>query len=158
MKEDILAVLLNPLTQKFLIVAFVSNAFDFITGFSKAWSNQNIQSSKLRKGITKFIEYIAFISIGILLDFVLIDFMAGVQGFTIAFCLAITSIEIKSIAENFSETKLKKMLEKSSAVFENKTKQLEFDEILKNNNEDKNPYKDEYENKEEYTEEITTEE
>lgn len=102
MEKDILTIIYNLTVQKFLIAVVVMYTLDFLTGFIKAWSNHNIQSNKLRQGITKAIQYVAFIFIGIL-----VDFLFNMNKTTIAMCMIICAIELKSLAENFKESNLK---------------------------------------------------
>lgn len=114
LKNEIMSIIQNPTIQKFLIGVMVSYLADFITGFSKAWSNKNIQSNKLRDGVVKFIQYIAFISIGIMFDF-----LFGNKGITIGFCITVICIEIRSLIENLTELQLKEALTKLLNNFNN---------------------------------------
>ena len=101
MKAEVLALLSAPYVIKALILAGASYTLDFITGYSKAWKNRNIQSAKLRDGVDKFIKYFAFICIGFLLDF-----FFSTQYLVIGACVSIALIELKSIDENLQDTGL----------------------------------------------------
>lgn len=49
---------------KFIVVAFVAFGVDTITGITRAILNKNVQSSKLKKTIIKFIVYFGAIVLG----------------------------------------------------------------------------------------------
>lgn len=102
MKNDILMIINNTTIIKFLIAVIVMYCFDFVTGFAKAWSNHNIQSNKLRQGVSKAIQYFVFVGIG-----VLCDFLFNQDKVTIVMCISVCVIELKSLAENFKEINLK---------------------------------------------------
>lgn len=121
---DIIMIINDKVIQKFLIGVIVTYIADFVTGFSRAWSKNNIKSNKLRHGIVKFIQYVAFISIGILLDF-----LFGNKGFTIVFCITVMCIEIRSLIENTSENSMKQVLTKVLGIFTKETEKYKLPEL-----------------------------
>lgn len=101
MKEIFIDYISDIHITKFLIAVFLFYILDFITGFSKAWRDKNIKSSKLRNSVTKAIQYFAFISIGIITDII---FEIDKGGITC--CFVLCGVELKSIIENFEDLKL----------------------------------------------------
>lgn len=49
---------------KFVIIAGIAFVLDFITGFSRAVFEKNVQSAKIKKSIVKFVLYFSFIILG----------------------------------------------------------------------------------------------
>lgn len=49
---------------KFVVIAFIAYTLDFLTGFTRAFFEKNIQSAKLKKSIIKFVLYFSFIILG----------------------------------------------------------------------------------------------
>lgn len=49
---------------KFVIIAGIAYLLDFLTGFSRAIFEKNVQSSKIKKSIVKFVLYFSFIILG----------------------------------------------------------------------------------------------
>lgn len=60
---DELRIILND-NIKFIIIAGIAYALDFITGFTRALINKDVQSAKLKKSIIKFLIYFSFIVLG----------------------------------------------------------------------------------------------
>lgn len=105
MKNEIIALLTNTSIVKFLLAVFVFYCLDFLTGFSRAWRDKNIQSAKLRNSVVKAIQYIAFLTIGIVADIVF-----SLNKCTIACALVLCSIELTSIIENLESLELPKFI------------------------------------------------
>lgn len=89
---------LTPVILKFMIAAFACYCFDFASGFSTAWENHNIQSTKLRGGVDKFVKYTIYLFIGCIADL-----MFNTKVATPIFCSRIILIELKSLDENFKK-------------------------------------------------------
>ncbi|MFQ7061109.1 MAG: phage holin family protein [Eubacterium sp.] len=82
---------------KFIIIAFVAFGLDFITGFSRALLQKNVQSSKLKKSIFKLIVYFAFVVMGACLELLFpTDKTFKIQ----IVCLAIIATDFYSVYEN----------------------------------------------------------
>lgn len=60
---DELKIILNE-NIKYIIIAGIAFLLDFITGFTRAVLKKDIQSSKLKKSINKFLLYFSFIVLG----------------------------------------------------------------------------------------------
>ena len=95
---------------KFIIIAGIAYALDFITGFSKALLFKNVQSSKLRKSVMKGIAYFAFIIIGGCLEILFPSKEIEILGkqFCIywklqTICLGISLTDFYSVYENTRE-------------------------------------------------------
>jgi len=97
MKKDILQIVTDVYTLKFLIAVAVFYTLDFITGFVRAWRMKNIQSNKMRQGAEKAVIYFAFISIGFVVDFIASKHIA-----TCVCCSIVCGIELLSLKENFA--------------------------------------------------------
>lgn len=82
-----------------LIVPLVLAGFDFLTGFIKAWREKDIQSSKLRDGISKKFGEMIIIIISLFLQYS-IGMPKEIAVF-IAIYIGVT--ELISIAENLSK-------------------------------------------------------
>lgn len=81
-----------------LIVPLVLSGFDFLTGFIKAWKEKDIQSSKLRDGISKKFGEMIIIIISLFLQYS-IGLPKEISVF-IAIYIGVT--ELISIAENLA--------------------------------------------------------
>ena len=91
----------NPIIIKFIIATVYFYCLDFLTGFARAWRNKDIKSGKLRDGVVKAIQYFAFLSIG-----VIIDFLTNKDIALVSFSIMVCGIELKSLTENFKEMEL----------------------------------------------------
>lgn len=60
---DELKIILNE-NIKYIIIAGIAYALDFLTGFTRALLRKDIQSSKLKKSISKFLLYFSLIVLG----------------------------------------------------------------------------------------------
>jgi len=96
--EILKAYFLTPIILKFILAAFCFYCFDFISGFTTAWKNHNIQSTKLRGGLDKFVKYVIYIFIGVLFDF----FINNTVMCPIC-CARIIIIELTSLNENLKK-------------------------------------------------------
>ena len=102
-------ILLNE-NIKFIVIAGIAYALDFVTGFSKAVLFKNVQSSKLRKSVMKGIAYFAFIIIGACLEILFPSKEVEVFGQTVCIywklqiiCLGISLTDFYSVYENTKE-------------------------------------------------------
>lgn len=86
-----------------LIVPLVLAAFDYLTGFLKAWKNNDIQSGKLREGLSKKFGEMIIIIISLFLQYS-IGMPTEISLF-LAIYIAIT--EIISILENLAKLGVK---------------------------------------------------
>ena len=96
--EILKAYFLTPIILKFILAAFCFYCFDFISGFTTAWKNHNIQSTKLRSGLDKFVKYCIYVFIGVLFDFFINNTIMCPL-----FCARIIIIELKSLDENLKK-------------------------------------------------------
>lgn len=102
-------ILLNE-NIKFIIIAGIAYALDFITGFSKAVLFKNVKSSKLRKSVMKGIAYFAFIIIGACLEILFPSKEVEIFGQEVCIywklqiiCLGISLTDFYSVYENTKE-------------------------------------------------------
>lgn len=82
-----------------LIVPLVLAGFDFLTGFLKAWKNKDIQSSKLRDGLTKKFGEMIIIIISLFLQYS-VGFSKEISVFITIY---ISATELISITENLEK-------------------------------------------------------
>lgn len=82
---------------KFVVVAFIAFGLDFLTGFTRAVIEKNVQSNKLKKSLLKLVLYFSLIILGGCAE---ILFPAEKQ-FKIQFvCIAIFANDGYSVYEN----------------------------------------------------------
>ena len=84
--------------SKYLISIFIFYIVDFLTGFSKAFKNKKFSSEKLRGSVSKALEYVGFILVGVVTVY-LFNFDIAIKLIVISLC----SIEFTSICENANE-------------------------------------------------------
>lgn len=100
--------------SKYFLAVFCFYLIDFMTGFAKAVKNKNISSGKLRGSISKALEYIAFLLVGVVAVY-LFNAEYAVNLIAISLC----GVEFTSIYENAKETGFK-FPEKIIALFSRK--------------------------------------
>lgn len=82
-----------------LIVPLVLAGLDFLTGFLKAWKNKDIQSSKLRDGLTKKFGEMIIIIVSLFLQY-----SVGLpKEISVFIAIYISATELISIAENLEK-------------------------------------------------------
>lgn len=116
--------------------------FDVLTGFLKAWTKHNIDSSALRRGLMHKLSEIISIVFAFLCEYAVNYISIGIKiPFVIAVCTYIVIMEIISIIENICEanpdmmkffqkylSKLKEGVEDESLlVHDDEAKQLDED-------------------------------
>lgn len=84
--------------SKYLISIFIFYIIDFLTGFSKAFKTKKFSSEKLRGSVSKALEYVGFILVGVVAIY-LFNFESAVKLIIISLC----GIELSSICENANE-------------------------------------------------------
>lgn len=97
--------------SKYFLAVFCFYLIDFMTGFAKAIKNKNISSGKLRGSVSKALEYIAFLLVGVVAVY-LFNAEYAVNLIAISLC----GVEFTSICENAKETGFK-FPEKIIALF-----------------------------------------
>lgn len=88
--------------SKYFLAVFCFYCIDFLTGFAKAIKNKNISSGKLRGSISKALEYIAFLFVGVIAVY-LFNAEYAVNLIAISLC----AVEFTSICENAKESGFK---------------------------------------------------
>lgn len=88
--------------SKNFLAVFCFYIIDFMTGFAKAIKNKNISSGKLRVSVSKALEYIAFLLVGVIAVY-LFNTEYAINLIAISLC----SVEFTSICENAKETGFK---------------------------------------------------
>ena len=112
MKQDFLQIVTDLIVLKFIIAFNCFVAFDTITGLVKAWTNKNIQSTKLRHGVEKYIIYWVFVLLGAVIDFAIVNNILENHNMTTfnvvskTFCMIVCGVELLSLQENFKEWNL----------------------------------------------------
>lgn len=114
MNEFILIKNIMLANSKYFLAVFCFYIIDFMTGFAKAIKNKNISSAKLRGSVSKALEYIAFLLVGIIAVY-LFNAEYAVNLIAISLC----GVEFTSICENAKETGFK-FPEKIIALFSRK--------------------------------------
>lgn len=100
--------------SKYFLAVFCFYLIDFMTGFAKAIKNKNISSGKLRGSVSKALEYIAFLLVGVVTVY-LFNAEYAINLIAISLCC----VEFTSICENAKETGFK-FPEKIIALFSRK--------------------------------------
>lgn len=100
--------------SKYFLAVFCFYLIDFMTGFANAIKNKNISSSKLRGSVSKALEYIAFLLVGVVAVY-LFNAEYAVNLIAISLC----GVEFTSIYENAKKTGFK-FPEKIIALFSRK--------------------------------------
>lgn len=88
--------------SKYFLAVFCFYCIDFMTGFAKAIKNKNISSAKLRGSVSKALEYIAFLLVGVVAVY-LFNAKYAVNLIAISIC----AVEFTSICENAKESGFK---------------------------------------------------
>ena len=112
MDEFILIKNIMLANSKYFLAVFCFYLIDFMTGFAK--SIKNISSGKLRGGVSKALEYIAFLLVGVIAVY-LFNAEYAVNLIAISLC----GVEFTSICENAKEAGFK-FPEKIIALFSRK--------------------------------------
>ena len=84
--------------SKYLISIFIFYIVDFLAGFSKAFKKKKFSSEKLRGSVSKALEYVGFIFVGVVAVY-LFNFESAVKIIILSLC----GIELSSICENAKE-------------------------------------------------------
>lgn len=111
MNEFILIKNIMLANSKYFLAVFCFYLIDFMTGFAKAIKNKNISSGKLRGSVSKALEYIAFLFVGVVAVYIF-NAEYAINLIAISLC----SVEFTSICENAKETGFK-FPEKIIALF-----------------------------------------
>lgn len=88
--------------SKYFLAVFCFYLIDFMTGIAKAIKNKNISSAKLRGSVSKALEYIAFLLVGVVAVY-LFNAEYAVNLIAISLC----AVEFTSICENAKESGFK---------------------------------------------------
>ena len=102
MEELILIKNIMLSNSKYFLAVFCFYCIDFMTGFAKAIKNKNISSAKLRGSVSKALEYIAFLLVGVVAVY-LFNAEYAVNLIAISLC----AVEFTSICENAKESGFK---------------------------------------------------